>query len=73
MGIYEELGGVAVEYKGVKTACCSEQKNAANLMNANPNLKIKQIDISKAIRPKSGKIIKACPLCTEILPQTKAN
>jgi filamentous hemagglutinin len=63
----EKLGGL-----GVKTACgntlgrCAEFRAANELLLSNPNLTLKDIKFTPAIRPRTGEVIPRCENCTNM-------
>lgn len=60
-----QLGGA-----GIKTSCgntvgkCAEFRAINELLLANPNLKINQIQLSDTMRPRTGKRVERCQNCT---------
>ncbi|ELY2908602.1 hypothetical protein SMC87_003064, partial [Cronobacter dublinensis] len=63
----DRLGGL-----GVKTACgntlgrCAEFRAANELLLANPSLKVKDIQFTPAIRPRTGEVVPRCENCKNI-------
>ncbi|WP_226101917.1 hemagglutinin repeat-containing protein [Dickeya oryzae] len=63
----DKLGGL-----GVKTACgntlgrCAEFRAANELLLANPSLKLKDIQFTPAIRPRTGEVVPRCENCKNI-------
>ncbi|MER2950361.1 VENN motif pre-toxin domain-containing protein [Morganella morganii] len=63
----DKLGGL-----GVKTACgntlgrCAEFRAANELLLANPRLKLKDIQFTPAIRPRTGEVVPRCENCKNI-------
>ncbi|MFQ1042716.1 hypothetical protein ACGH47_10475, partial [Gilliamella sp. CG16] len=63
----DKLGGL-----GVKTSCgnvlgaCAEFRAANELLLNNPNLKLKDIQFTQAVRPRNGKPVSRCENCTNI-------
>ncbi|MCC8367284.1 hypothetical protein J8V57_13570 [Xenorhabdus sp. PB61.4] len=63
----QKLGGL-----GVKTACgntlgrCAEFRAANELMLSNPNLKVKDIQFTPAVRPRTGEVVPRCDNCTNM-------
>ncbi|MEZ2686638.1 hypothetical protein ACBQ20_17850 [Proteus vulgaris] len=57
---------------GVKTACgntlgrCAEFRAANELMLSNPNLKVKDIQFTPAVRPRTGEVVPRCDNCTNM-------
>ncbi|WP_380181031.1 VENN motif pre-toxin domain-containing protein [Kalamiella sp. sgz302252] len=68
----DKLGGL-----GVKTTCgntlgrCAEFRAANELLLANPNLKIKDIQFTPAIRPRTGEVVPRCENCENIFGAEK--
>ncbi|MHA7845174.1 hemagglutinin repeat-containing protein [Serratia sp. D1N4] len=63
----DKLGGL-----GVKTACgntlgrCAEFRAANELLLSNPNLTLKDIKFTPAVRPRTGEVVPRCENCTNI-------
>lgn len=63
----DKLGGL-----GVKTSCgnvlgaCAEFRAANELLLNNPNLKLKDIQFTQAVRPRNGKKVPRCENCTNV-------
>ncbi|NCH53653.1 hypothetical protein [Cronobacter muytjensii] len=63
----DRLGGL-----GVKTACgntlgrCAEFRAANEFLLANPSLKVKDIQFTPAIRPRTGEVVPRCENCKNI-------
>lgn len=63
----DKLGGL-----GVKTACgntlgrCAEFRAANELLLSNPNLKLKDIQFTPAVRPRTGEVVPRCENCTNM-------
>ncbi|WP_455813240.1 hemagglutinin repeat-containing protein [Pseudomonas graminis] len=63
----DKLGGL-----GVKTACgntlgrCAEFRAANELLMSNPNLKLKDIQFTPAVRPRTGEVVPRCENCTNM-------
>ncbi|WP_420921600.1 hemagglutinin repeat-containing protein [Enterobacter quasiroggenkampii] len=63
----DKLGGL-----GVKTACgntlgrCAEFRAANELLLTNPSLKLKDIQFTPAVRPRTGEVVPRCENCKNI-------
>ena len=63
----DKLGGL-----GVKTACgntlgrCAEFRAANELLLSNPNLTLKDIKFTPAVRPRTGEVVPRCENCTNM-------
>lgn len=68
----DKLGGL-----GVKTSCgntlgrCAEFRAANELLLNNPNLKLKDIQFTQAVRPRTGEVVPRCENCTNIFGAEK--
>ena len=57
---------------GIKTSCgnrlgrCAEFRAANELLLNNPNIKLKDIQFTQAVRPRNGKPVPRCENCTNV-------